>query len=59
MFSDYAEFYDLLEQPESVKVSQIVHKAFIEVNENGVKAGAGKFFLRNFKIFFVIDNNSV
>ncbi|XP_055380032.1 serine protease inhibitor 42Dd-like isoform X2 [Condylostylus longicornis] len=40
MFSDDADFSNLLDSPEPLKVSQIVHKAFIEVNEEGAEAAA-------------------
>lgn len=40
MFSNSAEFNDLLEQAEPLKVSKVVHKAFIEVNEEGAEAAA-------------------
>lgn len=40
MFSNAAEFPDLLESNEPLKISKAVHKAFIEVNEEGTKAAA-------------------
>jgi serpin B len=40
MFSDNAEFTELLETSERLKVSKAVHKAFIEVNEEGAEAAA-------------------
>jgi serpin B len=40
MFSESAEFDDLLEQDVSMKVSKAIHKAFIEVNEEGAEAAA-------------------
>jgi serpin B len=38
MFADNAEFDDLLEGNQHLKVSDVVHKAFIEVNEEGAEA---------------------
>jgi serpin B len=40
IFSNNAEFNDLLANSESVKVSKVIHKAFIEVNEEGAEAAA-------------------
>ncbi|XP_017050323.1 serine protease inhibitor 42Dd isoform X3 [Drosophila ficusphila] len=40
MFTDQAEFGNMLQSPEPLKVSAIIHKAFIDVNEEGTEAAA-------------------
>lgn len=40
MFTDRADFEDILESPQLLKLSHIIHKAFIEVNEEGAEAAA-------------------
>ncbi|EDW48403.1 serine protease inhibitor 42Dd [Drosophila sechellia] len=40
MFTDEAEFGNLLESPEGIFVSKVLHKATIEVNEEGTEAAA-------------------
>ncbi|KAH8372755.1 hypothetical protein KR009_004425, partial [Drosophila setifemur] len=40
MFSREAEFGKMLRSPESLQVSAIIHKAFIDVNEEGTEAAA-------------------
>ncbi|XP_050093560.1 antichymotrypsin-2-like isoform X1 [Anopheles aquasalis] len=50
MFSNAAEFPDLLESNEPVKISKAVHKAFIEVNEEGTKAAAATAFSVKFRV---------
>ncbi|XP_053965659.1 serine protease inhibitor 42Dd [Anastrepha ludens] len=40
IFSDEAEFSNMLEAPEALHVSNVFHKAVIEVNEEGTEAAA-------------------
>ncbi|XP_055630071.1 serine protease inhibitor 42Dd-like isoform X2 [Toxorhynchites rutilus septentrionalis] len=40
IFSDSADFSELLVQKVPLKVSKVIHKAFIEVNEEGTEAAA-------------------
>lgn len=40
MFTDSADLSGLLQSAEPLKVSEVVHKAFIKVDEAGSEAGA-------------------
>ena len=43
MFTDEAEFSDLIENSENLTISEVKHKAVIDVNEEGTEAGAGTY----------------
>ncbi|KAH8297387.1 hypothetical protein KR044_011175 [Drosophila immigrans] len=40
LFSNEADFSKMIQSPEELKVSKIIHKAFIDVNEKGTEAAA-------------------
>lgn len=44
-FTNVANFSGLLKTDETIKISKVIHKAFIEVDEQGTKAAAatGKY----------------
>lgn len=67
MFSKNADFSELLNTKQNLTVSKVVHKALIEVNEEGTEAAAatgaeatsysmGTYFVADRPFFFAILN---
>lgn len=56
MFTGAADFSDLLEEKNvQLFVSDVFHKAFIEIDESGTEAGAATGMILSFLFLFVID----
>jgi serpin B len=53
MFSDNAEFTELLETSGAMKISKAIHKAFIEVDEVGTEAAATTAFEIEDRVFYI------
>lgn len=46
---DSAEFSELLDSGDNLSVSEVIHKAFIDVNEKGAEASAATGIFPTFK----------
>lgn len=57
MFSANADLSGMLEKSGQISVSDVLHKAFIEVNEEGTEAAAavGKNILKKVNIHIIFD----
>lgn len=51
MFSDGADLSGLLESGQPLQVSDVVHKAIIEIDEEGATAAAATSNLKNLTLF--------
>jgi len=70
MFSSSADFSNLLDSPEPLQISDVVHKAFIDVNEEGSEAAAAtgatvmltcmpeEFIVDHAFLFFIWNNQN-
>lgn len=56
MFTPDADFNGLLESSEPLHVSNVIHKAFIEVNEEGSQAAAASGEQKYFLFFLNFDS---